>query len=298
MTPSLALTDAPTAAEEAAIRGALREANAAAGFPHDTRPLAVLLRDDAGTVVGGLWGRTGWSWLYIENLAVPPSLRGRGHGARILAAAEAEARLRGCIGARLDTYSFQARGFYERQGYALAGAIEDCPPGETRFTLTRRLDAPAAASPWPGAAAPRATITATAAEWDAVAGVLDEGLDAFNTRLAGPHGFRPLNLVVRRPGESRPVGGLCGHAVYRWFFVRLLYLPEDLRRGGLGAALMRRVEAEAAAMGCVGIWLDTFSFQARPFYERLGYRLFGTLDDFPPGHARYYLMKRLDGAQP
>jgi GNAT superfamily N-acetyltransferase len=103
--------------------------------------------------------------------------------------------------------------------------------------------------------------------------------------------------VLRRPGEARPAGGLIAFRLYRWLFVKEFWLPEDLRGGGLGAALMARAESEAAAMGCVGVWLDTFSFQARPFYERLGYRVFGTIEDFPPGHARHYLSKRLDSAQ-
>lgn len=141
MTASLHLTASPDPAEEAAARGALRDANAEAGFPHDSRPLCVLLRDGQGQVVGGLVGRTGWSWLYTENLAVPPALRGAGWGQRLLAAAEAEARARGCIGARLDTYTFQARGFYEKQGYRVVGVIPDCPPGQTRFTMIKRLDA-------------------------------------------------------------------------------------------------------------------------------------------------------------
>jgi GNAT superfamily N-acetyltransferase len=141
VTPSLLLTATPDPAEEAAARGALRDANAAAGFPHDTVPLAVLLRDESGAVIGGLVGVTGWSWLYTQNLAVPPALRGAGWGRRLLEAAEAEARARGCIGARLDTYTFQARGFYEKQGYRVVGAIPDCPPGQTRFTMIKRLDA-------------------------------------------------------------------------------------------------------------------------------------------------------------
>ena len=141
MTVFLQITDAPTTAEVEGVRGALRQANAASGFPDDTRLLSLLLRDADGQVVGGLQGRTVWSWLYTENLAVPPALRGAGWGTRLLAAAEAEARARGCIGARLDTYTFQARGFYEKQGYRVVGEIPDCPPGETRFTMIKRLDA-------------------------------------------------------------------------------------------------------------------------------------------------------------
>ena len=126
---------------------------------------------------------------------------------------------------------------------------------------------------------------------------VEAGLVAFNEPFVGPHGYRPLNLVVRRPGEAAPAGGLIGYTVHHWLHVRLLWLPEDLRRGGLGATLIRRAEVEARTRGCIGAWLDTFGFQARPFYEALGYAVFGTLEDQPPGHRRYFLMKRLDAAR-
>jgi GNAT superfamily N-acetyltransferase len=136
-------TDAPGDADRAAVLEGLQAFNAAAtpGIAWDYRPLAVLLRDGgSGAVVGGLVGRTAARWLYVELLHVPEPARGAGHGARLLAGAEDEARARGCIGARLDTYSFQARGFYERLGYTVTGAIEDCPPGHTRWSMAKRLD--------------------------------------------------------------------------------------------------------------------------------------------------------------
>jgi GNAT superfamily N-acetyltransferase len=142
---------------------------------------------------------------------------------------------------------------------------------------------------------PAVDITLTEVEGDPALEPMLQAIDAFNAPAAGPSGFHPVNLVVRRPGEAAPCGGLFGHTLYRWFFVRLLYLPADLRRGGLGATLLRRAEAEAVARGCIGIHLDTFSFQARPFYEKQGYRVFGTIPDYPPGAARHFLLKRLDG---
>jgi ribosomal protein S18 acetylase RimI-like enzyme len=59
------------------------------------------------------------------------------------------------------------------------------------------------------------------------------------------------------------------------------------------SALMREAEAVARENGCTGIWLDTFSFQAPGFYEKLGYTVFGTLADYPPGHSRFFLHKTL-----
>lgn len=298
MTPGVThwfdLTSQPSAEEEKAARDALWAANTAAGFPRDRQGLSVLLRDGEGTVVGGLVGATGWGWLYIENLAVPSELRGAGWGRRLMAAAEDEARRRGCTGMRLDTYTFQARGFYERLGFTVVGQIEDCPPGQTRFTMTKRLDRPEPApEPWPDAAAPRVTITQTTAQADPVIPVLVAGLTAHAMPHAGRSNPESFNLVVRAPGEAVPVGGLNGSFFYGWMYINLFHLPEALRGQGLGRALMERAEAAARARGCTGIWLDTFSFQARPFYESLGYRLFATLEDCPPGHARHYLMKRL-----
>ncbi len=144
MTPfRVEATDAPGAADRAAVLEGLRAFNAAAtpGISWDIRPLALLLRDGGGgAAVGGLIGRTSAGWLDVELLHVPGPSRGAGHGARLLAGAEREARARGCVGARLDTYSFQARGFYERLGYTVTGAVEDCPPGHTRWSMAKRLD--------------------------------------------------------------------------------------------------------------------------------------------------------------
>ncbi|TFV36564.1 GNAT family N-acetyltransferase [Bradyrhizobium sp. CCBAU 11361] len=65
--------------------------------------------------------------------------------------------------------------------------------------------------------------------------------------------------------------------------VDLLFVPHSLRGPGLGRRIMLQAEREAIARGCRGAWLDTYSFQARAFYKRLGYRAFGVLDDYPPG---------------
>ena len=111
----------------AAVLRALLAFNQGFAGPADSRPLELLLRDAAGTVEGGLTGRTRYRWLFVENFFIPEHRRGNRLGARMLAAAEAEAQARGCIGAFLDTNSFQAPGFYEKQGYARFGALEDYP---------------------------------------------------------------------------------------------------------------------------------------------------------------------------
>jgi ribosomal protein S18 acetylase RimI-like enzyme len=118
-------------------------------------------------------------------------------------------------------------------------------------------------------------------------------LTAYNEAQAGPEDFRFLILLLRHPDTGEVIGGLWGRTLYGWLYIHLLVVPEELRRRGLGTRLMRLAENEALARGCRGALLDTFSFQARPFYERLGYQVYATIEDYPPGHRCYSMKKSL-----
>lgn len=107
----------------------------------DQDVFSVKVTDDAGAIVGGLWGQTGYGWLFTQLLAVPDKLRGGGWGNRLMDMAEAEARVRGCHSAWLDTFEFQARGFYEKLGYECFGQIDGYPPGFSRFFMKKTLQA-------------------------------------------------------------------------------------------------------------------------------------------------------------
>jgi GNAT superfamily N-acetyltransferase len=121
------------------------------------------------------------------------------------------------------------------------------------------------------------------------------GLVGHNHAHAGPTNRRPL-LIALKGANGAFVGGLAGHSAWGWLVVQDLWLPESLRGRGIGTALMVQAEAEAVARGCHGVWLDTFSFHAPRFYEKLGYAVFGELADCPPGKSRFFLSKRIDGA--
>ena len=118
------------------------------------------------------------------------------------------------------------------------------------------------------------------------------GLVAYNTEQAGSSHHQVVAIAVR-DGEGNICGGLSGAINWNWLFVKLLWVGESLRGQGYGTALIAAAEREALAHGCDHVYLDTFSFQARGFYERLGYAVFGQLEDFPPGHTRYFLQKRI-----
>jgi GNAT superfamily N-acetyltransferase len=117
-------------------------------------------------------------------------------------------------------------------------------------------------------------------------------LVAYNTQKTGTNDYRPLVLTVHDESGA-VIGGLWGRTAFGWLFVELLFVPEGLRGRGIGAELMSRAEREAILRACHSAWLDTFEFQARGFYERLGYTCFGEINDYPQGFARYFMKKQL-----
>jgi GNAT superfamily N-acetyltransferase len=125
----------------------------------------------------------------------------------------------------------------------------------------------------------------------AVRRLLDDRLHAFNQAAIGDPGFSRLTLTVRNRG--RIVGGLAAEIYFGWMFVIALWIAEKHRGNKHGTALIERAEAVARERGARNVWLDTFAFQAEGFYRKLGYRPFGRLDDYPPGHSRIWLTKAL-----
>ena len=120
--------------------------------------------------------------------------------------------------------------------------------------------------------------------------VVRDGLLAFNEPFIGPPDERPLAVLVR-DAEGRALGGLLGHTKWRWCYVAKFWLPAELRGAGYGSRVLAAAEAEAWARGCLGVTLDTFEYQALPFYQRQGYELIGTLEGYPPGYRQHYVRK-------
>jgi GNAT superfamily N-acetyltransferase len=119
-------------------------------------------------------------------------------------------------------------------------------------------------------------------------------LRAYNASKAGDGGADKFAFLVRDDDDEQVLGGLSGKLLYRWMFIELLAVPERARGQGIGSRLMAMAEEWAREKNCVGIWLDTFDFQAPEFYRSLGYSEFGQIDNYPPGHRRFYFLKRLD----
>jgi GNAT superfamily N-acetyltransferase len=125
--------------------------------------------------------------------------------------------------------------------------------------------------------------------------VIQDGLTRHALPMTRVPGFQRMAVLARDDGAAL-VGGAIGTVNWNWLHVALLWVSEPHRHTGLGTRLMDELEQAGARRGCTKAHLDTFSYQARPFYERRGYRVFGTLDDYPAGHQRFFMARPLRGA--
>lgn len=132
-------------------------------------------------------------------------------------------------------------------------------------------------------------------EWSGENSELDDVLlrilNRHSHQAGAPFVASPLGFAVQRDGDV--VGGVRGQLIFDWLFVKYLAVAPEERGGGIGARLMTTIEAAAQRRGAVGAFVDTYAFQAAPFYERLGYAEFGRLPSADLRTARIYLVKPL-----
>ncbi|MFS7252741.1 GNAT family N-acetyltransferase [Rahnella rivi] len=143
------LSHAPTESDLEEIKNGLRNFNRNFIPQSKFRALGIFVEDEKGNKQAGIVAETVGNWMYIQMLWVDESLRGKDVGTQLITEAEEEAKARGCRYSLVDTFSFQARPFYERMGYHMQMALEDyiadsrapddAPSTHTRFFLTKSL---------------------------------------------------------------------------------------------------------------------------------------------------------------
>jgi ribosomal protein S18 acetylase RimI-like enzyme len=124
--------------------------------------------------------------------------------------------------------------------------------------------------------------------WEIIGG----GITDYNTQQAGDDEGKNLCFVLRSP-DQEIAGGVIGATYWNWLYINLMWIKEEFRGRGFGHQLLTLAEQEARQRGAEYAYLDTFSFQAPGFYKKHGYEVFGELNNFPPGHQRYFLRKQL-----
>ena len=122
--------------------------------------------------------------------------------------------------------------------------------------------------------------------------IVVNGVDYHNIAATGQSAYYPVGFYLKN-ARDEVLGGLLGEIWGGWMYVTYLWVAEPARGAGNATRLLQAAERSAIERGCQGAFLGSFSFQARPFYEKHGYAVFATLEDFPPGHRLFLLKKRL-----
>jgi GNAT superfamily N-acetyltransferase len=121
-------------------------------------------------------------------------------------------------------------------------------------------------------------------------------VDNYNIAITGQAEWYPVAFFLKDE-NGEVLGGLLGDVWAAWLHIRTLAVAAPARGHGFAREMMHRAELYAIDRGCTDAFLDTFSFQARPFYEKLGYRVFGRLENHPAGHQHYFMTKRLNAVK-
>ena len=121
---------------------------------------------------------------------------------------------------------------------------------------------------------------------------IQRALRSYNTAATGIVEFYPVVFLLKDAGHN-VCGGVLGNIVGGWMHIRSLWVDKMWRGTGYATELMAAAETYAIEKGCIAAFLQTASYEARPLYEKLGYKLYGTLENHPKGHSHYFLKKTL-----
>ncbi len=122
-------------------------------------------------------------------------------------------------------------------------------------------------------------------------GAILAALRQYTRQAVGVLDNHDFGALLKNPETGLVVGGLVAQSRWGSFQIDMIVVPDEARGQGLGSQLLSLAEKEARRRGCHHMWLDTYAFQARAFYKRLGFEVFGQLDGPEPFYPRYFMRK-------
>ena len=230
-----------------------------------------------------------WRTADLDILWVEETYRNQGIGSALIREAERAAREKGCRFMTLGTFDFQARPLYEKFGFAVCGIIEDCPTkGHTHYDMIKRLDDPSNAR---AAAAPCAFEIQSGDADDAE--YIDDKLVEYNrSQVPAANDFTWIGRKIPGDHDEPAAAGFAGVNYWNNAFIELLWVDEPRRNQGIGSCLLSDIEREAKKNGACIMIVDARDWNV-DFFQKLGYTVYCTLEDYPGGHSKYKLQKRL-----
>ena len=121
---------------------------------------------------------------------------------------------------------------------------------------------------------------------------IQDNVASYTMVLTGALDYQPVGYFLRQP-RGEWIGGCLGYVWAEYLHVQWLWIAGASRGQGLGARLLQAAETMGRENGAFHATLDTFNPAAKEFYIRLGYEVFGVLEDYPRGFRKFFLRKQL-----
>ena len=229
-----------------------------------------------------------WRVADLDILWVEEAYRRQGIGSALIREAERAAREKGCRFMTLGTFDFQARPLYEKFGFTVCGIIEDCPTkGHTHYDMIKRLDTPSDES-----TAAFCTFEIQSGDEDD-AEYIDDKLVEYNwSQVPAVHDFEGIGRKIQDDNGEPIAAGFAGVNFWNIAFVEMLWVDEPHRNQGIGSRLLSDIEQETKRNGAHVVMIDARDWNV-DFFKKCGYTVYCTLEDYPNGHSKYKLQKRL-----
>ena len=230
-----------------------------------------------------------WRVAELDILWVEETYRKQGIGSALIREAERAAREKGCHFMTLGTFDFQARPLYEKFGFSVCGIIEDCPAkGHTHYDMIKRLDDPS------DGRVPAASCAFEIQSGDEdEAEYIDDRLVEYNrSQVPAVNDFTWIGRKIPGGHGEPAAAGFAGVNYWNNAFIEMLWVEAPCRHQGVGSRLLSDLEQEAKKNGACMIILDAREWNV-DFFQKRGYTVYCTLEDYPNGYSKYKMLKRL-----
>ncbi len=260
-----------------------------------TPDFSLLLLDRKRNIVGGLITSMLMGIMHLEVLWVDKKLRGRGLGKELVLTAENLAKQKGYPASQTWTFSFQAPEFYQSIGYKIKGIYHGYCDGVTEYVLSKNFSENDL-QPSSEEELQKRGFTIIEDKSKASMQAVQEGLSKYIKKEVGElqkkYPYTSLNLVLKNQ-QGRIIGGLLAFSTLKAVNFECLWVEENYRNRGCGKVLLETLEKNALKNSSQSILVMVYSFQSLEFFQRNGFRIFGTSDNYPNSITEYYLIKWL-----
>lgn len=270
-------------ADKNCIISGLKQHNEGILGKQEFTPVNLLLKD-GDRIIGGLNATVVWGWLVIDNLFVDREYRGKGLGGVLLQTALNVAIKMGINKASIGTILNDTIEICSRYGFTVDGVLQDRPKGYNYHFLKNDLVEEAKIKEI------EYKLIDDISQEDSK--TLHQMIEEDKKALLGEIPFKEVKLMARND-EGKIVGGIIGYLGWCWLYISALWVDEEYRGRDIGQRLVIAAEEEAKASGIDKGFLGTTDFQAKGFYEKLGYEVLCVTRDLPPGYCNFTMKKVL-----